>query len=307
MNSFIFFKNLNLFIPILISISLFTLAERKLMSSFQRRKGPNIVGIFGILQPISDGIKLIFKENLLPQSSNSFFFLISPISTLFLSFLLWAILPLKLGIIIYDINLSLLFIFGISSLSIYGILYGGWSSNTKFSLLGSLRGISQLISYEVSIGFLFFSIFSFNSTFNLWDIFYNQIFIINLLPLFPIFLLIIISILAETNRTPFDLLEAESELVAGFLVEYSSLSFASFYLAEYSFLFFFSLLLSVLFFGSLPSSLFSFFFLFLFIWIRASLPRLRYDQLIHLGWMSILPLSITFFVFILSFLWSFDL
>lgn len=295
-------KDIELLIPILISIALLTLGERKIMGSIQRRKGPNIVGIYGILQPFSDGLKSILKENILPQNT-TIYYIYAPFISLIISLLLWAVIPFNINIIIYDINYSLLLILAITSISIYGILYGGWSSKSQWSMIGTLRATSQLISYEISLGFILFSIITLNSSFNLIDILYNQIYIWNIIPLLPISLLLLISILAETNRTPFDLLEAESELVAGFLVEYSSISFLSYYLAEYSIILFFSKLFSILFladhFFILP--------LFLIIWIRASLPRLKYDQLIYMGWMIILPHSINYYLSLFCLLWAFDI
>ena len=298
---------LELLIPIIIGIAYITLAERKIMASIQRRIGPNIIGIYGLLQPISDGLKLVMKETILPQKSNYYFFLIAPIYTFLLSLIIWWVIPFNLNTILFDNDYSLLYILAISSLSIYGTLYAGWSSNSKYSFIGSLRATSQLISYEISIGLLIFNILLVNNSFSLIDIIKNQIYIYNFFPLFVIFILLFISLLAETNRTPFDLLEAESELVGGFITEYSSIVFAAFYLAEYNMIIFMSLLLIILFFGQFPMHWSLLIMIFLFIWIRATLPRVKYNQLIDLGWTKILPLSISFFIFLLSTFYLLDL
>lgn len=300
----IYLKEIEIIIPIIISIALLTLAERKIMGSIQRRIGPNIVGIYGLLQPIIDGIKLLLKESITPVKSNSVFYILAPLLILFISLLLWIVIPFRLGIIIMDIDLSVLFIFAISTLTIYGVLYGGWASNSKYGFIGGLRATSQLISYEVSIGIILISIISISKSFNLNDMIISQINMPNIIPLLPIFIILLISLLAETNRTPFDLLEAESELVAGFIVEYSSIIFAAFYLGEYSMILLWSHILSLLFFGTI--NYFSLIIMFIIIWIRASLPRLRYDQLLYLGWSIILPFSISYYLFILSFLYLFD-
>lgn len=300
-------KNIEILIAIIINIAYLTLAERKVLGHIQRRKGPNIVGIYGLLQPITDGIKLVIKECVIPEKSNNIYYIMAPLLTLIISLILWAVIPFNIGIIIYDYNLSILYIFAISTLGIYGVLYSGWSSNSKYAFIGGIRGTSQLISYEISIGIILLSIISLNSSFNLFEIFYSQIYIYNIIPLYPIYILLFITALAETNRTPFDLLEAESELVAGFLVEYSSIIFAAFYLGEYCIIIFLSTLISILFFGNLGVTIYTLLIIFKFIWVRATLPRLRYDQLIYLGWTKILPISIAYFLFIFSLLFLFDL
>jgi NADH-ubiquinone oxidoreductase chain 1 len=299
--------SLEIIIPIILSIALFTLGERKILSEIQRRKGPNIIGYYGLLQPIIDGLKLLVKECIYPQKSESFYYILAPLYTLILNIIIWAIIPFNNNIIIYDIYFSILFILAITSLTIYGILYGGWASNSKYSFIGSLRATSQLISYELSIGIIYISIISLNNTFNLIDIIYSQIIIKNIFILLPIAILLLITILAETNRTPFDLLEAESELVAGFLVEYSGIIFAAFYLSEYCIILFFTSLYSILFFGSFGISLFSLLLLYIIILLRATLPRLRYDKLIYINWTKILPLSISLFILIFSILFIFDI
>lgn len=300
-------KGIEIIIPIIISIALLTLGERKVLGSIQRRVGPNIIGYYGLLQPITDGVKLILKESIMPNKSNYYYFLIAPLATFGISLLLWAVIPLNKDIIIYDTKNSILYILAVSSISIYGILYGGWSSNSKYAFIGTMRGISQLISYEVSIGIILISVITLNNSFNLIEIINSQIYIWNIVALWPIFIMFIISILAETNRTPFDLLEAESELVAGFLVEYSSIIFAAFYLGEYGIILFMSTLTSILFFGLPGVSIFTLFILITIIWIRATLPRLRYDQLINLGWTKILPLSISYFITIYSIIYIYQL
>lgn len=300
----LYLKDIFILIPIILSIALITLAERKIMGSIQRRIGPNVVGIYGLIQPISDGIKLILKEAIIPVKTNKIFFTIAPLSTFLISLLLWLVIPFKLGVILVDIELSILFVFALSTLTIYGVLYGGWSSESKYGFIGAIRATAQLISYEVSIGIILISIIAISNTINLHDLYIKQILIPNFITLWPILLLLFISLLAETNRTPFDLLEAESELVAGFLVEYSSIIFVAYYLAEYSMILFWSFLFTYLFF---PTFSFSYIIiLFVFIWVRASLPRLRYDQLMKLGWASILPLSISFFLLYSSLIFLFN-
>lgn len=292
-------KGIEILIPIIISIALLTLGERKVLGSIQRRIGPNIIGYWGLLQPITDGVKLILKESIMPNKTNHYYFLIAPLATFAISLLFWGVIPLNKDIVIYDTNYSILYILAVSSISIYGIIYGGWSSNSKYAFIGTMRGISQLISYEVSIGIILISVITLNSSFNLIEIINSQIYIWNIIGLWPIFIMFIISILAETNRTPFDLLEAESELVAGFLVEYSSIIFVAFYLGEYGIILLMSTLTSILFFGY-SFGKFILLIVITIIWIRATLPRLRYDQLMSLGWTKILPLSISYFITIYS-------
>lgn len=289
---------IELIIVVLIGVAYITLAERKVMGAMQRRKGPNIVGVYGILQPIVDGIKLFIKEILIPQQSNKINYIIGPIITLMLALIIWIPIPINnLSSVIYENNYGIIYILAISSLSVYILLYTGWSSNSKYTFIGAIRAIAQLVSYEVSIGIIIMSIIILNDSFNLLKIIYNQIYIPNILILLPLFILFIISALAETNRPPFDLPEAESELVAGVLTEYGSMAFASLYLAEYAFLQSMSILTSILFFGN---TVYTFFIIFIFIWARASLPRVRYDQLMNLGWTKILPFSISYLIFILS-------
>ena len=305
-----FIKNLPIVLPILLSVAFFTVLERKVLASMQRRRGPNFVGIYGLLQAIADAFKLLSKETLVPSSSNFFLFLLSPIFTFVISMLCWSLIPFDFNIVISDLNLGLLFLFAFSSLGVYGIIISGWSSNSKYAFLGSLRSSAQFISYEISMGLLLIPIILFAQTINITEIVLSQTDIYNVIPLFPFFILFLITGLAETNRVPFDLPEAESELVSGYNVEYSSIGFTFFFLAEYSNIILMSSIIVILFLGGwLP--LFNIFFfkniytsfwfsikllliMFLFVWVRATLPRYRYDQLMILGWKIILPLSLGF-------------
>lgn len=296
---------LEVIIVVLIGIAYITLAERKVMGSMQRRVGPNIIGYFGILQPVIDGVKAAIKETIIPQQSNRFYFLLGPIIVLTLCLIIWAPIPFKLGEQIDENNYGILYILAISSLSVYILLYSGWSSNSKYAFLGSLRSIAQLISYEVSIGIIIMSVLIFTNSLNLNDLILQQIFLPNIFPLFPIFFLFFISILAETNRPPFDLPEAESELIAGYIVEYGGMAFAAIYLAEYGFIQAMCSFASLLFWGApgtITGTIFTIILIFSFIWVRSSLPRIRYDQLMGLGWTKILPFSISYLVFLSSFL-----
>lgn len=303
---------LPIILPLILSIAFFTLFERKLLASMQRRRGPNTIGIWGILQAFADGFKLIGKETIIPSSSNYIIFIAAPIFTFTLSIFSWAVMPFDFNIVIIDINLGLLFLFAISSLNIYGILMSGWSSNSKYGILGAFRSSAQLISYEVSLGLIIMPVLLFSGTANLSGIVLAQSSMFYCIPLWPSVILFFISILAETNRLPFDLPEAESELVSGYNVEYSSLTFALFFLAEYSSMILMCSLIVILFFGGwlplinlspftlLPNwfwfSIKVVFFMFCFVWVRGSLPRYRYDQLMSLGWKVILPLSFSFLI-----------
>ncbi len=294
---------LEVIIIVLIGVAYITLAERKVMGSMQRRVGPNIVGYFGILQPIIDGVKLVIKEIIIPQQSNKFYYLIGPIIILTLCLIIWVPFPFLLGVQIEENNNGVLYILAISSLSVYILLYSGWSSNSKYAFLGSLRSIAQLISYEVSLGIIIMSVIMLSNSFNLNQIILHQILISNIFPLFPIFILFFISILAETNRPPFDLPEAESELIAGYIVEYGGMTFAAIYLAEYGFIQAMSFFASLLFWGApgtISGTIFTMFIIFTFIWIRSALPRIRYDKLMSLGWTKILPFSISYLILISS-------
>ena len=299
-------------IPVLISVAYLTLAERKVIGYTQTRKGPNIVGVYGLLQPLADGVKLFSKEMVIPNHISIFIYFFAPILALTLALGIWGVMPLSNQFVISDLNLGILFIFAISSIGVYAILMSGWSSNSKYAFIGSLRAAAQMISYEVSIGLIIISVILCSGSFNLLAISNCQIqstwFIF---PLLPVGLMFFISCLAETNRAPFDLTEGESELVSGYNVEYSSMTFALFFLAEYSHIIFMSFLFSILFLGGY-SSIFnidiiffikSTFIVFCFIWVRASFPRLRYDQLMSLLWKTYLPLSLSCVIIVNSLLW----
>lgn len=304
---------LPIIVPLILSIAFFTVFERKILAAMQRRRGPNITGIFGILQAFADGFKLVGKETIIPSSSNYIIFLAAPILTFAFSIFSWVVIPFDFNIVIVDTNLGLLFLFAVSSLNIYGIVMSGWSSNSKYAFLGAFRSTAQLISYEVSLGLIIMPVLLFSGTANLSGIILAQETLPFFIPLWPSTILFFISILAETNRLPFDLPEAESELVSGFNVEYSSLTFALFFLAEYCSMILMCSLIVILFFGGwlpilniLPFNMlpnwfwFSFkvvFFMFLFVWVRGSLPRYRYDQLMTLGWKVILPLSFSLLIY----------
>ena len=245
----IILKILVIIIPLLISVAYFTLAERKIMGSIQRRKGPNVIGFLGLLQPLSDGLKLFTKETILPSNSNIILFIISPIITFVLSLISWVVIPFSNTSVISDFNIGLIYLLVISSLSVYGILLAGWSSNSKYSFLGSIRSAAQMISYEVSIGFIILNVVLCANSFNLSTIIYAQKNVWFILPLFPMFLMFCVSMLAETNRHPFDLPEVEAELVSGYNVEYSAMTFALFFLGEYANMLLMSSLLVILFFG----------------------------------------------------------
>jgi len=306
-------------IPLLISVAYFTLAERKIMGAIQRRRGPNVIGIFGILQPLADGLKLLVKESIIPSNSNKSLFLLSPLITFIVSLLGWSIIPFNNYAFLSDINIGLLYIFAISSLGVYGIIISGWSSNSKYAFLGALRSTAQMVSYEVSIGFIIITLVLCSSSFNLQEIIQSQQNIWYVIPFTPLFLIFFISGLAETNRHPFDLPEAEAELVSGYNVEYSAMGFALFSLGEYSNMLLMSFLNVILFFGGwlpLINILFisnfiwlSFkicIFVILFIWMRAALPRYRYDQLMDIGWKVFLPVSISYLIVVTFFLLSFN-
>ncbi len=309
--TFDWLKVLPIILPVLLSVAFFTVMERKVLASMQRRRGPNVVGLFGSLQAIADALKLLSKETLVPSTSNFLIFIASPIFTFVISLLGWSLIPFDNGVVISDINLGILFLLGFSSLSVYGIILSGWASNSKYAFLGSLRSSAQLISYEVSMGLIIIPVLMFSQTANLTGIVLSQSSIFFIWVLFPSFLLFFISALAETNRVPFDLPEAESELVSGYNVEYSSIGFTFFFLAEYSNIILMSSLIVCLFLGgwlpffdflSIIPGFFYFgikllFVMFLFVWIRATLPRYRYDQLMFLGWKVILPLSLGLLLF----------
>lgn len=316
-------KTLIIVVPVLISVAFFTLLERKIMAGIQRRRGPNVVGIMGVLQPFADGLKLLIKETIIPSRANKIIFIIAPILALFLSFLNWAVLPFNSFNVYADINVGILYIFAISSLSVYSIIMSGWSSNSRYAFLGTLRSTAQMVSYEVSIGLIIINILICANSLNLLKIVQGQEYIWYIIPLFPLFLLFYISALAETNRPPFDLPEAEAELVAGYFVEYSAMTFAQFFLGENINILLMCSLISVLFLGGwlplfnveilylIPSGFWFvtkiLFMLFTFVWVRVTFPRYRYDQLMRLGWKIFLPLSLGWVIFISATLLSFNI
>ena len=301
--------------PLLIFVGLLTFIERKVIAAMQLRRGPNVVGPFGLFQPIADGIKLLTKEIIIPYGSDKYVFLIAPIITFVLSLIGWAVIPFDKGIVLSDINVGVLYLFAISSLSVYGIIMAGWASNSKYAFLGAMRSAAQMVSYEVSIGLIIISVLISAGSLNLSEIVMAQKGMWYFIPHFPMMIIFFISTLAETNRAPFDLPEAEAELVSGFHVEYSSFPFALFFLGEYANIVLMSSMTTILFFGGwlppfnleiftfIPGYIWFFlkvsFFIFLFLWIRATFPRFRYDQLMRLGWKVFLPLSL-FWLFLTS-------
>jgi NADH-quinone oxidoreductase subunit H len=294
-------------VTVLIGVAYYTLCDRKIMAAMQRRSGPNVVGLWGLLQPLADGLKLFLKEFIVPNQSNKVLYFLAPCLSFMLSLLNWIVIPSNFETVLVDLNLSILFIFAISSIGVYGIILAGWSSNSKFAFLGSLRSVSQVISYEIALSLLALPVLYVSSSLNLNDIvLFQEINGWNYLPMLPIFLMFTISGLAETNRVPFDLPEAEAELVAGYNIEYSGMGFALFFLAEYSNMLLMSSLIIILFLGGwdgflLPSYIWygikMGLLVFFFVWVRGTLPRYRYDQLMKLGWKVFLPLSLGFLVF----------
>lgn len=315
-------KILGVVVPLLIAVAFFTVAERKIMGIIQRRKGPNVIGYLGVLQALADGLKLFVKETTLPSNSNIVIFLLAPVLCFVLSLIGWAVIPFSYGAVVADINLGIIYLFAVSSLNVYSILLAGWSSNSKYAYLGALRSTAQMISYELSLGFVILNVVVCAGSFNLTEIVLMQQKVWFVIPLFPMFLVFCIVMLAETNRHPFDLPEAEAELVSGYNVEYSAMTFALFFLGEYANMLLMSSLCAILFLGGwfpiiniFPLNLMPGFFWFslkvvvgviYFIVTRATLPRYRYDQLMQLGWKCFLPLSISYFLFTVGVLISFN-
>ena len=315
-----FIEALALLVPLLIGVAYLTYAERKVLAAMQLRKGPNVVGPFGLAQPFADALKMLMKETIIPTGSNRFLFLMAPMLTFALAMLAWAVIPVNEGWVGADINVGILYLFAISSLGVYGIIIAGWASNSKYAFLGAMRSAAQMVSYEVSMGFVLVTVLLCVGSLNLTDIVHSQAGSTYLpgflhwywLPLFPMFIVFFISALAETNRSPFDLPEGESEIVAGFFVEYSSMSFALFFLGEYANMILMSALTTILFLGGwlAPFDVAPFTWipgviwfvlkiclcLFVFLWVRATFPRYRYDQLMRLGWKVFLPLSLLWLV-----------
>ena len=316
-----FLKILIIVVPLLISVAYFTLAERKILGAIQRRRGPNVVGVFGILQPLSDGFKLLVKETVLPSSSNKLIFIISPVVTFLISLMGWAVIPFDKYSFLAELDTGIMYLFAVSSLGVYGIIMSGWSSNSKYAFLGALRSTAQMVSYEVSLGFIIVVIILCVGSFNLNIIIESQKYTWFMIPFFPLFLMFFISGLAETNRHPFDLPEAEAELVSGYNVEYSAMGFALFSLGEYANMLMMSSLNVILFWGGwlAPLSFLEFLpgsfwfslkicvFVVLFVWMRAALPRYRYDQLMNLGWKVFLPVSLGYLILTFCVLISFNM
>jgi len=321
--SFIVTSLLTIVVPLLISVAYFTLVERKFMGSMQRRRGPNVIGFMGVLQPLADGLKLFAKETVLPSNANMVLFVMAPIMTFVLSLMGWVVIPFGEGAVVSDVNVGILYLFAISSLSVYGIIIAGWSSNSKYPFLGALRSAAQMVSYEVSIGFILVTVVVCAGSFNLSEIVFAQKQVWFIIPLFPMFFMFFISALAETNRHPFDLPEAEAELVSGYNVEYSAMGFALFFLGEYANMLIMSAMTTLLFLGGwlplfdvlpfnfLPGpvwfALKVALFVIAFVWARAALPRYRYDQLMSLGWKAFLPLSLGWLVFTVACLISLNI
>jgi NADH-ubiquinone oxidoreductase chain 1 len=311
-------------LPILLSVAFMTIIERKQLAAHQRRVGPNTTGYYGVLQPFSDALKLVVKETVIPSQSNKILFYLAPISSLIFSLLGWGIIPFGQGLTLSDFSLGILYTVALSSLGVYGVLFAGWSANSTYAFLGSLRSTAAMISYELILSSAILIIIILTGSFNITSIIENQQAIWYIIPLFPVFIFYFISILAETSRTPFDLQEAESELVAGFFTEHSSVPFVFFFLAEYCSIVLFSCITSILFLGgyhmpelfindsfinlqSIILGLKTCIFCFMFVWVRATLPRMRYDALIELCWLNLLPVCVAFIILVPSILIAFNI
>ena len=317
------YKILFLLVPVLVSVAMIVWLDRRVWAFVQKRQGPNVVGPFGLLQSLADALKYIFKEIIIPASSNKVIFILAPIITMTLALIAWAVIPFGAQQVLADINVGILYIFAVSSLGVYGIIMGGWASNSKYPFLGAIRSAAQMVSYEVSIGIIIINVLLCVGSLNLNDIVIAQKEIWFVIPLFPMFVIFFISALAETNRPPFDLPEAEAELVAGYQTEYSGMMYAMFWLGEYANILLMCALGSVLFLGGwlspvdlypfnlIPGAvwlIFKILFLFiLFALVKAIVPRYRYDQLMRLGWKIFLPLSLIYVVLTASFLFYFNL
>ncbi len=299
-------------VPLLIAVAYLTYFERKVLAYSQLRKGPNVVGPFGLLQPFADGLKLLIKETIVPSGANRLVFIAAPVVTFTLSLVAWAVIPFDAGTVVANINVGILYLFAISSLGVYGIILAGWASNSRYAFLGALRSAAQMVSYEVAIGFVLVTVLLCVGSLNLGDVVEAQRHVWFVLPLLPMAVIFFISGLAETNRAPFDVVEGETELVAGYFVEYSAMAFALFYLGEYANMILMSAMTSVLFLGGwlapfgippftwIPGWIWFFakiaLVLFCFLWVRATFPRFRYDQLMRLGWKVFLPFSLFWLV-----------
>ena len=317
------YKILFLLVPVLVSVAMVVWLDRRVWAFVQKRQGPNVVGPFGLLQSLADALKYIFKEIIIPSSSNKVIFILAPIVTMTLALVAWAVIPFSQTQVIADINVGILYLFAVSSLGVYGIIMGGWASNSKYPFLGAIRSAAQMVSYEVSIGTIIINVLLCVGSLNLNDIVVAQQNLWFVIPLFPMFVIFFISALAETNRPPFDLPEAEAELVAGYQTEYSGMMYAMFWLGEYANILLMCAMGSILFLGGWlsPIELYPFnlipgaiwlifkilFLFFLFALVKAIVPRYRYDQLMRLGWKIFLPLSLTWVVITASYLFYFNL
>ncbi len=316
------YKILFILLPILVSVAMIVWLDRRIWGLVQKRKGPNVVGPFGLLQTIADALKYIFKEIIIPASANKTVFILAPIITMTLALVAWAVIPMSESLILSDINVGILYLFAVSSLGVYGIIMGGWASNSKYPFLGAIRSAAQMVSYEVSIGIIIINVLLCVGSLNLKDIVLAQKDFWYVFPLFPMFVIFFISALAETNRPPFDLPEAEAELVAGYQTEYSGMMYAMFWLGEYANILLMCAMGTILFLGGwlpiidiypinvIPAPIWMItkilFLFFLFAVIKAIVPRYRYDQLMRLGWKIFLPLSLIYLVLTASFLFYFD-
>ena len=317
------YKILFLLVPVLVSVAMIVWLDRRIWAFVQKRQGPNVVGPFGLLQSLADALKYIFKEVIIPSSSNKVIFILAPIVTMTLALVSWVVIPFSTTQVLADINVGILYLFAVSSLGVYGIIMGGWASNSKYPFLGAIRSAAQMVSYEVSIGVIIINVLLCVGSLNLNDIIMAQENLWFIIPLFPMFVIFFISALAETNRPPFDLPEAEAELVAGYQTEYSGMMYAMFWLGEYANILLMCAMGSILFLGGwlspidlypfnlIPGAIWMIFkilFLFvLFALVKAIVPRYRYDQLMRLGWKIFLPLSLTWVVLTASYLFYFNL